>query len=159
MHKFIKLFSRPNAASTENNKPKSYNESVTKRKINEKNKKIEKTKSSSSENLLNLKPGKRNSSSVENINQTCEVLNNGTLKRERDSAVSLESVLLSEEKNSGTMEKPKRTSLKKIPKSPSSSNLLVSRKDPEKIKSNKTSPIKSLAARNVPDPKINEIKR
>lgn len=160
MHKFIKLFSRPNATSSENNKPKPYNESVTKRKINEKNKqKIEKAKSNSSENLLNIKPVKRNSSSsVENINQACEVFNNGTLRKERDSAVSLESVLLSDEKNS-TMDKQKKTMVKKIPKSPSSSNLLLKR-DSDKVKTNRTtSTIKSLAAKTVPDPKIIELKR
>lgn len=154
---FGKLFSRPTPAATDP-KQKQQNDSLGKRKIGDKNKKLESTKSNSSENLLSLRVTKKNSNSnsVENLDH--EVADNDRLVKEKDSAVSLESVFSGE--NSETMEK-RKTSIKKIPKSPSSSNLLSSKKDVEKMKSNKGSPIKPMVKKLPPEPKVNvnELKR
>ncbi|EEB16953.1 hypothetical protein Phum_PHUM448410 [Pediculus humanus corporis] len=109
MHKFIKLFSRPNAPGSEN-KCKPHNESIGKRKIGDKHKKIEKTKSNSSENFLALSTQKRNVNSLDNLDG---VKDGGKSKKdiskEKESAISLDSG--------------------RVLKAPSSSNILHMKKD------------------------------
>lgn len=131
MHKFIKLFKGPNAPAVET-KQKQHNESFVKRKVNERNKKIKKTKSNSSENLLNVKPLKNNSNSAENLDQTSDVMCNE--KFNKDSALSLESVFCDEK--SATMD---GRSSKPMLKSPSSGSLIIPKTDTSPSKSKEVS--------------------
>ncbi|KAK6636434.1 hypothetical protein RUM43_010095 [Polyplax serrata] len=147
MYKFIKLFSRPNATGGEA-KCKSQNEAIPKRKSMDKSKHIEKTKSNSSENLLAISVPKRNVNSVDNLGET----NYEPEKKNKECAVSLESVFT--EDNEGRRTSPRTRMLK----APSSSNILLLKKEAER-KPSKTSSMKTGSLRNLSEPKVNELKR
>lgn len=156
MHKFIKLFSRPNAPGSEN-KCKTHTDSLGKRKIVEKNKKVEKTKSNSSENLLATGVPKRNVNSVDNLDEAKEAVETKDALKEKENAVSLESVF--SEENFGNMDGKRASGRSRILKTPSSSNILLLKKDSERLKSGKISPTKPATLKNLPEPKVNEMKR